>query len=173
MRTRNGRRLTLTRASYEQFWDQSVEQFSGVLATDNPDLSAFKARGGKIVMWHGQSDPLIYPGGSIDYYTRVQKAMGGADEDIGVLSVCFSRLASATAAAARDPRRSGQFEAVVQWVEEGKAPDTLDAVRRDQSGATTRSRVLCPYPATAQLQGQREHRRGAQLRVPDKVDQEH
>jgi len=51
------------------------------------------------------------------------------------------------------PAPSGQFEAVVKWVEEGKAPDTLDAVRRDQSGATTRSRLLCPYPAVAHYKG--------------------
>ena len=72
---------TLTRAVYEQFWDQSVEEFGAVIGTDNPDLSAFRDRGGKIVMWHGQSDQLIYPGGSIDYYTRVQQQMGGRGED--------------------------------------------------------------------------------------------
>jgi feruloyl esterase len=41
----------------------------------------------------------------------------------------------------------------VKWVEDGQAPATLSAVRRDQTGATTRSRVLCPYPATAQYKG--------------------
>ena len=52
---------SLTRASYERYWDQSVEQFGAVFATDNPDLTAFKARGGRIIMWHGWSDQLIYP----------------------------------------------------------------------------------------------------------------
>jgi feruloyl esterase len=51
------------------------------------------------------------------------------------------------------PSPSGQFEAVVRWVEDGQAPATLDAVRRDQSGATTRSRVLCPYPTIAHYTG--------------------
>jgi feruloyl esterase len=120
--------------------------------TDNPDLSAFKARGGKIVMWHGQSDPLIYPGGSIDYYTGVQKAMGGADKTSDFYRLYLAPGVGHCGGGA-GPAPSGQFEAVVRWVEEGKAPDTLDAVRRDQSGATARSRVLCPYPATAHYKG--------------------
>ena len=144
--------LTLTRATYEQYWDKSVEQFSAVLATDNPDLSAFKARGGKIVMWHGQSDPLIYPGGSIDYYTRVQKAMGGADKTSDFYRL-FLAPGVGHCGGGAGPAPSGQLEAVVKWVEDGQAPATLDAVRRDQTGATTRSRVLCPYPATAHYTG--------------------
>ena len=47
----------LTHESYEQFWDQSVEQFSAVFGTDNPDLSAFRDRGGKIDS-HGTAGPI-------------------------------------------------------------------------------------------------------------------
>jgi feruloyl esterase len=42
---------------------------------------------------------------------------------------------------------------MVTWVEDGKAPDTLTAVRRDQTGAVTRSRPLCQYPAFARYKG--------------------
>jgi hypothetical protein len=144
--------LTLTRAAYEQYWDKSVEQFSAVLATDNPDLSAFKARGGKIIMWHGEADPLIYPDGSIDYYSRVQKAMGGADKTSEFYRLFLAPgVGHCGGGAGAAP--TGQFEAVVKWVEESAAPATLEAVRRDQTGATTRSRVLCPYPATARYKG--------------------
>jgi feruloyl esterase len=144
--------LTLTRAAYEQYWDKSVEQFSAVLATDNPDLAAFKARGGKIVMWHGQADPLIYPGGSIDYYARVEQAMGGADKTSDFYRL-FLAPGVGHCGGGAGPSPSGQFEAVVKWVEEGSAPATLAAVRRDSTGAATRSRVLCPYPATARYTG--------------------
>ena len=144
--------LTLTRAAYEQYWDKSVEQFSAVLATDNPDLAAFKARGGKIIMWHGEADPLIYPDGSIDYYSRVQKAMGGADKTSDFYRL-FLAPGVGHCGGGAGPSPSGQFEAVVKWVEEGVAPATLDAVRRDQTGTTTRSRVLCPYPASAHYKG--------------------
>jgi feruloyl esterase len=144
--------LTLTAGGYEQAWAQSVEQFSAVIATDNPDLGAFRDRGGKIVMWHGLADPLIYPRGSVDYYTRVQQAMGGAEA-----AARFVRLFLAPGVGhcggGAGPAPSGQFEAVVRWVEDGRAPDTLDAVTRNAAGAVTRARVLCPYPRVAHYKG--------------------
>ena len=143
---------TITSASYEQLFDQSVEQFSAVLATDNTDLSAFRARGGRIVMWHGWSDQLIYPGGSIDYFTRVQQAMGGAQKTAEFLRF-FLAPGVAHCGGGTGPAPSGQFEAMVAWVEQGNAPETLEAVRRDQSGAVVRSRPLCQYPLVARYTG--------------------
>jgi len=143
---------TLTPAAYEQYWDRSVEQFSAVLATDNADLSAFRTRGGKIVMWHGWADQLIYPGGSIDYFTRVQAQMGGPARTAEFLRL-FVAPGVGHCGGGAGPSPSGQFEAVVRWVEEGKAPDTLDAVRRDQAGQITRSRPLCQYPLVARYKG--------------------
>ncbi|MBZ5624010.1 MAG: tannase/feruloyl esterase family alpha/beta hydrolase [Acidobacteriia bacterium] len=52
---------TLTFPAYEQFWDQSNEEFGAVIGTDNPDLSGFRERGGKAIVWHGWADSLIYP----------------------------------------------------------------------------------------------------------------
>ena len=58
---------TLTRESYENYWTQSTEEFSAVIATDNPDITAFRDRGGKLILWHGLADQLIYPQGTMDY----------------------------------------------------------------------------------------------------------
>jgi Tannase and feruloyl esterase len=135
---------TLTPALYEQYWDQSVEEFSAVLATDNPDLSAFRDRGGKLVLWHGWSDQLIYPEGTIDYYQRVQKQMGGADA-----TSQFARLFLAPGVGhcggGPGPAPAGQFDAVVRWVEQGQAPETLDTVRHKHP--------LCQFPAVARYKG--------------------
>ena len=142
----------LTPASYELYWDQSVEEFSAVLATDNPNLSAFRDRGGKLVLWHGWSDQLIYPEGTIDYYQHVQTQMGGAEKTAG-----FARLFLAPGVGhcggGPGPSPAGQFDAVVRWVEEGKAPETLTAVRRDASGGVIRTRPLCPFPLAAKYKG--------------------
>jgi feruloyl esterase len=141
----------LTPALYEQYWDQSLEEFSAVLATDNPDLGAFRDRGGKLVLWHGWSDQLIYPEGTIDYYQRVQKQMGGAEN-----TAKFARLFLAPGVGhcggGPGPAPSGQFEALVRWVEEGRAPETLDAVRRD-AGKVVRTRPLCQFPLVAKYKG--------------------
>lgn len=142
----------LTPALYEQYWDQSVEEFSAVLATDNPDLTAFRDHGGKLVLWHGWSDQLIYPEGTIDYYQRVEKQMGGADA-----TSQFARLFLAPGVGhcggGPGPAPAGQFDAVVRWVEEGQAPETLNAVRRDGSGQVVRSRPLCRFPMVAKYKG--------------------
>jgi feruloyl esterase len=143
---------TITVPSYEHAWDQSVEQYGPVFGTDTPDLSAFRARGGKIVMWHGQNDPLIYPGGSIDYYERVQRQMGGARPTAEFFRF-FLAPGVGHCSGGTGPAPSGQFEAVIRWVEDGVAPETLNAVRRDQTGTVTRTRPLCQYPLVARYRG--------------------
>jgi feruloyl esterase len=142
---------SLTRDRYEQLFDQSVEQWGGVFGTDNPDLTAFRDRGGKLIAWHGWADPLIYAPGTIDYFDRVQKVMGVAK------TAAFMRLFMAPGvghcSGGAGPQPSGQFDAVVKWVEEGKAPETLTAEIRDKAGTVTRSRPLCRYPLVARYKG--------------------
>jgi hypothetical protein len=142
----------LTPALYEQYWDQSVEEFSAVLATDKPDLSAFRDRGGKIVLWHGWWDQLIYPEGTTDYYERVQKQMGGAGST-SEFARLFMAPGVAHCAGGPGPQPAGAFDAMVKWVEQGQAPETLRAERRDSSGAVVRSRPLCLFPLVAKYKG--------------------
>jgi feruloyl esterase len=145
--------MTITRGSYEQLWDQSVEQFSAVIATDNADLRAFRDRGGRIVMWHGQSDPLIYPGGSIDYYKHVIEQMGGAAKTAEFMRF-FLAPGVGHCGGGVGPAPTGQLAAVIDWVESGKAPEALTAIRRDSTGTVTRSRPLCRFPSSARYKGQ-------------------
>ncbi len=143
---------TLTPESYEQLWDQSVEQFNAVIGTDNPDLSAFRDRGGKLIAWHGWADPLIYAEGTIDYFNRVLKQMGGAEKTAPFVRL-FMAPGVGHCAGGAGPNPTGQFDAVVRWVEEGKPPVTLDAVSRDSAGKVIRSRPLCQYPLVARYKG--------------------
>ena len=71
---------TITPVVYQRFWDQSLEQYGLVIGTDNPDLTEFRNRGGKAIVWHGWSDQLISAEGTTDYYNRVIQTMGGADK---------------------------------------------------------------------------------------------
>jgi feruloyl esterase len=143
---------TINHAMYEQLWDQSIEQYGAVFGTDNPDLSAFRDRGGKLILWHGWADPLIYAEGTIDYFTRVQAQMGGPQK-----TSTFARLFMAPGvghcAGGPGPQPRQPFDALVNWVEHGRAPETLPAVRRDDTGAVTRSRPLCQYPLVARYRG--------------------
>jgi pimeloyl-ACP methyl ester carboxylesterase len=140
------------RAEFELWWNQSAEQYGAVLGTDNPDLTRFRARGGKVLIYHGTADQLIPHRGSIDYYERLQRQMGGA-----VATAEFARLFLVPGVnhgfKGAGPSPVGQFEALVRWVEEGKAPDRLEAEARDASGRLVRSRPLFPYPQRARYVG--------------------
>jgi Tannase and feruloyl esterase len=52
-------------------------QYDYALATDNPGLGAFEAHGGKLIMWQGLADQLIFTSDSINYYNHVLAANGG------------------------------------------------------------------------------------------------
>jgi feruloyl esterase len=140
---------TLTADSYERFWDQSVEEFGAVIGTDNPDLTEFRSRGGKALVWHGWADQLISALGTIDYYKRVTQVMGGAEKTAEFIRLFMAPGVSHCAGGA-GPAPTGQMEALVSWVEDGKAPETLVA-RGGQGGA--RTRPLCPYPLVARYKG--------------------
>ena len=143
---------TLTPAGFELLWRQSVEQYGAVFGTNDPDLTRFRDRGGKLIIYHGLADQLIPAAGTIDYYKRVQQQMGGAEK-----TSQFARLFLAPGVdhgfhgAGATP--TGQIEAIIRWVEEGQAPDKLIAERRDSSGKVIQTRPLFPFPQVAKYSG--------------------
>jgi feruloyl esterase len=143
---------TITPTAYQRLWDQSVEEFGLVIGTDNPDLTEFRNRGGKAIVWHGLADQLITFEGTTDYYKRVQQQMGGAEKTSSFFRL-FLAPGVGHCGGGAGPAPSGQLEALLAWVEDGKAPETLTATRRDQAGAVTRSRPLCQYPLVAKYRG--------------------
>jgi hypothetical protein len=141
---------TVTPAGLERFWDQSVEQFGTVIGTDNPDLTALRDAGGKVIVWHGWADQLITADGTVDYYTRVQKEMGGAKKTSEFMRL-FMAPGVGHCGGGVGPSPTGTVDALLAWVEENTPPDTLQATRRDQTG--TRSRPLCQFPQVAKHKG--------------------
>ncbi len=144
---------TTTYEQFDQLFQQSVEMYGDVIGTDDPDLRRFKEAGGKLVIWHGQADQLVFPQGSVDYYRRVQKRMGGASE-----TNAFARLYLAPGVShcgfGPGPQPEDALSQLVQWVENRKAPDSLNGVARDPStGAVTATRPICMYPNVAAYRG--------------------
>jgi feruloyl esterase len=127
-----------------------VDQKVGAIVNAvNPDLSKFKARGGKLLMYHGWNDTAISPGNAIDYYTSVQKRMGGKQDD-------FIRLFMAPGmnhcGGGPGPNQVNWMAALERWREAGVAPDRIDAVRVNNNRIEV-SRPLCPYPQIAVYSG--------------------
>jgi feruloyl esterase len=112
---------------------------------DNPDLSAFKARGGKMIIWHGWSDPLPTPVDTIRYYENVlalfgHPSVGGVGPSTngrGQESTTeeFLRLfllpnvGHCGGGAAGGPNTWDLVSALEQWVEDGIAPEEIIASR--------------------------------------------
>lgn len=144
----------LTRAEFELLWNQSFEQYGATIGTDNPDLSRFRDRGGKVIIMHGLLDHQIPAQGSIDYYQRVQRQMGGADR-----TAEFARLFLVPGVdhgfrgAGPSPSPARLMDAIIRWVEDDKPPERLDAELRDKAGKVIRTRPLFPFPQVARYKG--------------------
>ncbi|HEX3141132.1 MAG TPA: tannase/feruloyl esterase family alpha/beta hydrolase [Rhizobacter sp.] len=117
----------------------------------NPDLSAFKAAGGKLILWHGWADEHITPLGTIAYYEAMQKTMGQANVE------AFTRFYLAPGVAhcgnGEGMPNMDLVTAAVAWTENGTAPDAITTYRTDTAGAVTKSRPMYPYPALAKYSG--------------------
>ncbi|WP_348751897.1 tannase/feruloyl esterase family alpha/beta hydrolase [uncultured Aquincola sp.] len=134
-------------------------QFANI-NTDNPDLSAYKNRGGKIITWHGLADELIAPQGTINYYHRVAAAMGGMAN-----AQSFFRLYLVPGQGHGSPNGTSNPAAIIpavapgqmyglltDWVEKGTAPDQVMLTTTTSAG-TTRSMPVCVYPKKISYQG--------------------
>ncbi len=114
------------------------------------NLSAFFGHGGKILFYHGLSDPWFSPLDTLGYYQRLAAANGGA-EAVRASSRIF--MVPGMMHCQGGPATLDQFDlltAVVDWTEQGKAPDQVVATGMSLPG---QSRPLCAWPAHAQYKG--------------------
>jgi hypothetical protein len=147
---------TLTEKTFDQAFRDSELKFRQVIGTDNPDLSAFKRHGGKMITYHGGADFLIMPRGTYNYYNNVTKAQGslGATQSFYRFfpypgnSHCGGTMFQTNAPLIDSTTNGGLFTALVNWVEHGVAPDTIIAT--NAAGGT---RPICKYPDTLLYNG--------------------
>lgn len=115
----------------------------------NPDLSAFRARGGRLIQYHGWSDPDITPLNSINYYESVMKAMGPTVTEFYRLYMVpgMQHCSGGPGATTFD-----MIAPLDRWAEGGVAPERIIA-SKTANGQVIRTRPLCPYPLEAKWKG--------------------
>lgn len=119
-----------------------------VNATDT-DLSRFRRKGGKMIMTYGWADPVLQPLQGVDYYEQAL-VRNGPDTPQFLRLFMVPGMTHCSGGAATD--RFDAVTALVDWVEKGRAPDSLRAARVVDN-REVRSRPLCPYPQVARYQG--------------------
>lgn len=178
--------------NWTTMWNETVIRDSirinpGSATADKHDMSLFKLRGGKLIIYHGMSDGLVPTKGSQLYYNRTKAAMGLVGELTGGLDswyryfevpgmlhcinttvgapwhigAAFQATAMATDGwSVPGNRRNPKYDALqalMDWVEKGRAPDSLIATAWESplnsSTPVIARRPLCPYPRKAVYNG--------------------
>jgi feruloyl esterase len=144
------------------------DRLGGIINATDPNLKAFKGHGGKLIIYHGWSDPAEAPLGTVNYYENVVSKMRQKN------TVDFVRLymvpgmqhciggpgpdsfGGFTPGAPADPQHSMSM-ALERWVEKGVAPEEIIATKYKTDGqpasGVVRTRPLCPYPQVAKYKG--------------------
>ena len=130
----------------------------------NPNLSAFRSRGGKLILYHGWNDPAIPALNTINYYQDVIAKMGRPATD------SFTRLymvpgmqhcgggpgpenfGEALDATSTDPQHNIRVT-LENWVEKGTAPSSFVVSKAASGNSPEITRPLCPYPQFAKYKG--------------------
>jgi hypothetical protein len=113
------------------------------------NLSTFSGTGGKLLFFHGDSDPWFSPLDTLDYYKSLAATNGGADK-VAQWSRFFFVPGMQHCGGGPALDRFDMLSAVVDWVEKGEAPESVIATGKAFPG---RSRPLCAYPKHAQYTG--------------------
>jgi len=130
-------------------WQGRISELTGLQDANKTDLSAFEARGGKILMAHGIHDQLVSNRATQIYYNNVRSTMGAARTD-GFMRYYeipgYNHAFSTVFSAAWD-----SITTLEDWVERGIAP--ANQIVADTVGVPGRTRPLCEYPTFPRYTG--------------------
>ena len=139
---------TLTLADYGREAQLGSMTTGDIINTNDPRLDRVRDAGKKILMWQGTADQLISAENGLEYYTRVAAHFGGGTPDFSVLQpwIRYFRMPGVShcgGGPGPQPNQESMFQQMVNWVENGVAPDTVPT-----SGGG-RTRMACPFPQQA------------------------
>ncbi len=144
----------------------AADRVGNALDATTTDLSQFRSRGGKLILYHGWSDAAIPPQSTVDYYESVMKKMGAKETASFVrlfmapgVQHCYGGAGPNVFGQRGAPMADADHDvdaAVERWVERGVAPERVIATKfkgADPASGVERTRPLCSYPQTAHWTG--------------------
>lgn len=130
---------------------RAEEVDAGIVNALDPDLKPFLDRRGKLIQYHGWSDPQISPGNSTQYYDRVLEKLGDRNK-VDASYRLFMVPGMGHCGGGEGPNTFDMVAALERWVENGTVPDQIIATH-STNGKPDRTRPLCPYPRIAAYKG--------------------
>ncbi len=137
---------------FDQANFEAISPMHAIYDATDPDLSKFAAGGGKLLLYHGWSDPHISPLNSIAYYTAMQRSMGAAK--VAQFSRMFLFPGGSHCNGGDGPFDFPLLSLLMNWVEGGAAPDAIVASHSAGRGsAPDRRRPVFAWPDVAAYKG--------------------
>lgn len=130
----------------------ALTRYDPVAPDTAPDLTAFEARGGKLIVYHGWADQGVSPLNTLDYYAQVHTRQGGLDKTRAWFRL-FMVPGMFHCRGGNAPNTFDFMPAIIAWVEKGQTPDGVVATQKDAAGAVVRQRPLYAYPHYATYTG--------------------
>lgn len=124
----------------------NLAEFRRIVDAVNPDLSAFKQAGGKVLSYFGWADPDINPLTLINYHAQVKRI----DEHIDDYFRVFMLPGVFHCRGGPGPDRFDAMSLLIDWVEHNHAPQTMLTWQSAPSGERVQLRPACVFPAEAQ-----------------------
>jgi feruloyl esterase len=126
-----------------------ADEKAGYINASITDLSAFKNHGGKLILYHGWSDPGISPGNTVNYYSAVLGKMGQKQDNWMRLFMVPGML---HCRGGPGPDQFSALGAIERWRESNTAPEQIIA-SHVSNNRVDMTRPLCPYPQVAVYKG--------------------
>lgn len=146
---------SLSLERYEELTDLGVAKFEDI-ATNDPDLSALRNSGGKLLITQAVNDQIVQSDTVIDYYRRVVATCGGEEQtrSFARLFCTDGDIHGTIAGPGPGLTTASGMTALMAWVEQGEAPEEIIAERVDvTTGQVVATRPTYPYPAVTRYGG--------------------